>query len=90
MFEGHDTTAASINWTLYLLGRHPEIQKKVHEEIDSVLGGNPVKGKISSGDLSKMKYLESCIKESLRIYPSVPFIGRKLATDLTLGEISVV
>ncbi|RXG71171.1 hypothetical protein Avbf_06860 [Armadillidium vulgare] len=29
MFEGHDTTSASLNWTLYLLGRHPKIQRRI-------------------------------------------------------------
>ncbi|XP_035706447.1 cytochrome P450 4C1 isoform X2 [Folsomia candida] len=83
MFEGHDTTAANINWTLYLLGCYPKIQAKVQEEIDSVLGSGSG-GKIPSGDLAKLKYLECCIKESLRIYPSVPLIGRKLAGELKL------
>ena len=36
--QGHDTTAAAITWALYLLGRHPVIQQKVHEEVDSFLG----------------------------------------------------
>ena len=36
--QGHDTTAAAITWALYLLGRHPVIQRKVHEEVDSFLG----------------------------------------------------
>ncbi|XP_003271559.2 cytochrome P450 4V2 [Nomascus leucogenys] len=36
MFEGHDTTAAAINWSLYLLGSNPEVQKKVDQELDDV------------------------------------------------------
>ncbi|XP_036313637.1 cytochrome P450 4V2 isoform X3 [Pipistrellus kuhlii] len=36
MFEGHDTTAAGINWALYLLGCYPEVQKKVGNELDEV------------------------------------------------------
>jgi cytochrome P450 len=36
--------------------------------------------------MSKMKYLECCIKESLRIYPSVPFLARSIETDLKLGK----
>ena len=39
MFEGHDTTAAAINFVLYLVGSHPEVQEKIHQEIDSIFGG---------------------------------------------------
>ncbi|ELK37959.1 Cytochrome P450 4V2 [Myotis davidii] len=38
MFEGHDTTAAGMNWALYLLGCHPEVQKKLGNELDEVFG----------------------------------------------------
>ncbi|RXG61501.1 cytochrome P450 4V2 [Armadillidium vulgare] len=38
MFEGHDTTAAGINWAIYLIGRHPEIQEKVYQELESIFG----------------------------------------------------
>lgn len=36
--QGHDTTAASMNWILYLLGSHPEAQNKVHQELQEVFG----------------------------------------------------
>ena len=37
-------------------------------------------------DLRQMKYLECCIKESLRIFPSVPFIGRELKEDVDISK----
>lgn len=87
MFEGHDTTAANMNWTLYLIGLNPLVQAKVHEEIDRVLGRDGSKNKqITSAQLTQLKYLELCIKESLRIYPSVPLIGRKIVEELKLGK----
>lgn len=36
--QGHDTTAAAINWSLYLLGSNPEVQRKVDKELDDVFG----------------------------------------------------
>jgi len=38
MFEGHDTTAAAVNWSLYLLGSYPEAQKRVDSELEEVFG----------------------------------------------------
>ena len=36
--QGHDTTAAAMNWATHLIGANPEVQAKVHEEIDAVFG----------------------------------------------------
>ena len=38
LLKGHDTTAMSTSWALYLIGSHPDIQKKVHEELDRIFG----------------------------------------------------
>ena len=38
MFEGHDTTAAAINFCCYLVGCHPDVQAKIHAEMDSIFG----------------------------------------------------
>jgi cytochrome P450 family 4 subfamily V len=40
MFEGHDTTAAALNFFCYLMGCYPDVQAKVHAEMDSIFGGN--------------------------------------------------
>ncbi|XP_063166746.1 cytochrome P450 4V2 [Candoia aspera] len=79
MFEGHDTTAAALNWAIYLLARHPEIQRKVHSELDEVFGSSD--HHITMDDLKKLRYLECVIKEVLRLFPSVPLIGRVLNED---------
>lgn len=85
MFEGHDTTSASICWTLFLLGSDLAIQQRVFEEIDCILQGDR-KLAPTMHQLNEMKYLECAIKDSLRLYPSVPFIGRHLHEDVVLGE----
>ena len=38
MFEGHDTTAVSSSWACQLIGSHPDVQKKIHDELDSIFG----------------------------------------------------
>nr|XP_022906714.1 cytochrome P450 4C1-like [Onthophagus taurus] len=82
MFEGHDTTTAGICWSLFLLGNNQDVQDKVYEELKQILGDKKCPESIS--DLSNLKYLECCIKEALRIYPSVPFISRKLTEDVVI------
>ncbi|NWS29244.1 CP4V2 protein, partial [Polioptila caerulea] len=79
MFEGHDTTAAAINWVLYLLGRNPEVQKKVHRELDEVFGNT--ERSVTTDDLKNLRYLECVVKEALRLFPSVPMFARTLRED---------
>src|ERR1051326_1750112 len=74
-----------MNYTLYCLALHPQIQEKVHIELDTVLGPD-VHRPITFSDLSELKYLEMCIKESLRVYPPVPFIMRHIYEDIPLDE----
>ncbi|XP_065452869.1 cytochrome P450 4V2-like isoform X5 [Chrysemys picta bellii] len=79
MFEGHDTTAAAMNWAIYLLGCHPEAQKKVHRELDEVFGNSD--RPVTMDDLKKLRYLECVVKEALRLFPSVPFFARTTSED---------
>ncbi|ODM92964.1 Cytochrome P450 4c3 [Orchesella cincta] len=85
MFEGHDTTSAAASWITFLLSLHPEYQAKVHQELDDIFGSDRTR-EVTMADLAKMKYLECCIKEGLRLFPSVPLIGRKLTKDQVLDD----
>ncbi|GFR26994.1 cytochrome P450 4c3 [Trichonephila clavata] len=85
---GHDTTSAAMTWTLYMLGLYPDIQKKVHEELDWIFGED-VKRPSTEDDLRDMKYLECVIKETLRLYPPVPFFGRQLSEDTTICDTTI-
>ncbi|KAH8355317.1 hypothetical protein KR093_010765 [Drosophila rubida] len=83
MFEGHDTTTSAISYTLYLLARHPEQQARAFQEIREVIGDDKSRA-VTMRDLGELKYLECVIKESLRLYPPVPMIGRHLTEETTL------
>lgn len=60
MFQGHDTTAMAMSWSIYLIGLYPEVQAKVHEELDSIFGND--NRDVTMDDLRDMKYLECVIK----------------------------
>ncbi|GIY59144.1 cytochrome P450 4V2 [Caerostris darwini] len=76
MFGGHDTTAMALSWTLYCLGVYPEVQKLTFEEINDIFSDDPDRN-VTREDLTRMKYMECVIKESLRLYPVVPFFTRE-------------
>ncbi|XP_071442001.1 cytochrome P450 4C1-like [Hetaerina americana] len=86
MFEGHDTTASAISWTIYLLGLHPETQEEVAAELTEIFGDEKIK---STQKLSELRLLDRCVREALRLYPSVPMIARKIREEVKLGEYTV-
>lgn len=85
MFEGHDTTSAAISWTLFLLGSSPEYQERVVEELDSIFGDD-TETPATMKNLLDMRYLECCIKDALRLFPSVPMMARMVGEDVTISK----
>ncbi|XP_028982658.1 cytochrome P450 4C1-like isoform X1 [Diachasma alloeum] len=87
MFEGHDTTAMGICFTLLLLAEHKDCQDIARNEVDEVMRNRD--GKMGIHEQQHLPYLEMCIKEGLRLYPSVPFISRNLDDDLHLKTFTI-
>jgi cytochrome P450 len=79
---GHDTTANTLNWTFYLLAQNPDIEAKLHHEIDTVLEGSVP----TLADLRRLPYSEMVIKESMRLFPPAYFFGRVASEDVQLGN----
>jgi cytochrome P450 len=69
---GHETTANAMTWTWLLLSQNPEAEAKLHEELDRVLQGRVP----TFEDLPNLKYTESVIAESMRLYPPAWVVGR--------------
>ncbi|XP_028926089.1 1,25-dihydroxyvitamin D(3) 24-hydroxylase, mitochondrial [Ornithorhynchus anatinus] len=78
-----ETTANSLMWILYNLSRNPHVQETLLKEIQTVL---PDKQTPNAKDLQNLPYLKACLKESMRITPSVPFTTRTLDKETTLEE----
>ena len=85
LLAGHDTTALSLTYTWYLLAQHPEIERRVHDEIDDVLGDEPP----TAGDVRDLDLTERVIQEAMRLYPPVYTIFREPSEDVRLGGYDV-
>ncbi|XP_076444452.1 cytochrome P450 4F12-like [Babylonia areolata] len=88
MFEGHDTTASAVSWTLHSLSEHPDIQNKVQQEVDRVLQGRD-SDDIEWDDLSQLEYLTMVIKEGMRLHCPVPGVARHLTEPLTVEGVTL-
>ena len=79
---GHDTTAAGLAWLWYIMGKHPEVQRKAHQEIESVLENNCP----DFSDVAKLPFLGAVIKETLRLYPpAIGIFAREANQQIELG-----
>ncbi|XP_046827980.1 cytochrome P450 4C1-like [Vespa crabro] len=81
MFEGHDTTAVALCFALSLFAKHKDVQKRIRDEVNTVMQENY---NLTIPMLQEFSYLERCLKESLRLYPSVHLILRYLTEDMQL------
>ncbi|XP_025267960.1 cytochrome P450 4C1-like, partial [Camponotus floridanus] len=82
IFGGHDTTATGIMFALLLLAEHKDIQERVRAEVDTVMQENG--GKLDMKSLQNLSYLDRCLKEALRLYPSASCILRKTGDAVKL------
>ena len=78
---GHETTANALTWTWYLLSKNPDVEEKLHAEVDEVLGGRPP----SFEDVPQLKYTEMVLTESMRLFPPAWALGRLTLDDVEIG-----
>ena len=74
---GHETTANALVWTWYLLSQHPEVERRLYNELDEVLAGSLP----TIEHLPDLKYTRMVLEESLRLYPPFCVISRKAIAD---------
>lgn len=79
---GHETTAVTLMWVWYLLSQYPEVETRLHEELDRVLGGRTP----TLNDLSQLTYTEQIIKEAMRLYPAAWAITRQVHEPVMLDK----
>lgn len=76
---GHETTSNALTWTWYLLSQHPDVEARLHAELDTVLAGREP----SLDDLPDLPYTLQLIKESMRLYPPAWVLNSRVATEET-------
>ncbi|WP_025355058.1 cytochrome P450 [Kutzneria albida] len=81
---GAETTAVALSWFWHELGRHPEIERRFHAEVDEVLGGRPP----TFADLSELVYTQRIVNEVLRRSPPL-ILMRRTREPVELGGIRV-
>ena len=77
---GHETTANSLAWSLYLLGRDPAAYARARAEA-AILGGR----RATVADLPALPFCLQVFKEAMRLYPPIYFFGRQAIADVSVG-----
>ncbi len=70
---GHETTASGLNWTWYLLSQHPDVEARLHAELDAI----PDEVAPSLPDMERLAYAQQVINEALRLYPPGWLLSRR-------------
>lgn len=78
---GTETTSATLQWAMTELLRHPGVLAHLQMEVGGILKDRE---DITDDDLGKMQYLKAVIKETLRLHPPVPLLGRVAREDVTV------
>ncbi len=82
MLAGHDTTAAALEWLLYVLGRYPEVTQKCHQEVEATTPEQLL--------TAELPYLTATIQETLRLYPpAFAVFARQSTVELEISGYTV-
>jgi cytochrome P450 len=82
---GHETTSMALTWTWFLLSQNPNVEKRLHEEVDAVIGTR----RATIADISRLKYARMVLAESMRLYPPAWVIGRRNMDEYPIGDFKI-
>ncbi|WP_226021566.1 cytochrome P450 [Halomicrobium salinisoli] len=85
LLAGHDTTALTLTYSWFLLSEHPEVERRLHEEVDDVVGDE----RPGMEHVRDVEYLEWVIQEAMRLFPPVYTIFREPTADVELAGYEV-
>ncbi|KAH7006759.1 cytochrome P450 [Ilyonectria destructans] len=85
LIAGHETTSGLLSFLFYYLLKKPDVFEKAQKEADEVVGRGPV----TVDHLSKLPYLEACLREVLRLHPTAPVITLQPRPDLVQENLTI-
>jgi cytochrome P450 len=82
---GHETTATALTWTFHLLARHPDVYRRLQDEVDAALGERVP----SPADAPALPYALQVFKEAMRLYPPVYMFTRQPTEELSVDGYTI-
>ncbi|MER7849879.1 cytochrome P450 [Kitasatospora sp. NPDC096077] len=82
---GSETTAVVVAWLFYELGRNPDLEHRLHEELDAVLAGEPV----TAEHLGRLTFTRRLLNETLRLYSPAWLVTRQALAPVRLGPVEL-
>jgi cytochrome P450 len=76
-FAGHETTAVALTWAFNAVAHYPEVEQRLHEEVDRVLGD----GRPTAEVVERLTYTEMVVRETLRLYPPITMLPKDVRED---------
>ena len=78
---GHETTATALTWATYLIATHPEVENRLSAELEAVLQGKTPEAE----DLENLPYTHAVLEETMRFFPSIVSLLRRLESDIDIN-----
>lgn len=81
LLTGHETTAVALTWSWYLLARHPEVEARLHAEVDALVGERTP----TFEDMKRLVYTRQVVSEAMRLRPPVWAVSRQAVREVEIG-----
>jgi cytochrome P450 len=85
LLAGHETTATALSWTFHRILENANVHARLLEEIHRVVGT----GGLAPEHVQRLEYVDATIKETLRLNPVIPDVGRRLAKPMRIGGVDL-
>ncbi|WP_239015531.1 cytochrome P450 [Archangium violaceum] len=82
LIAGHETSAATLAWTFHQVLQRPDVEEKLRAEINEVAGTEP----LAPGQVNRLEYVDATLKETMRLLPVAPVVGRVLQRPMKIGR----